>query len=143
MQPIDLNRGADNVLSAKRSHIQLCGSPTPFMSISCVLLHGINLLHGRPFCTDRCVPTTIQVNWLHLLCLLYGFSLVCKPLSIGCVCCMGSIYCVGELFALSAVSPASFKSIGCVLLHGDNLLCGSQHHSIQLAVFVVWMTFLH
>ena len=112
------------VYLVQKGHPHSCMGPQHH-SCQSALLHGINLLCGWPSCTDGCMPTTIQVNWLHLLCLLHGFSLLCKSPSIGCVWCMGSIYCVGDLFALSAVSPPSFKSIGCVLLHGDSLLCGS------------------
>ena len=73
--------------------------PLPFKSIGCICCMGsiscvgelfalntvasaefksigrINLLCGWPFCTDQCVSITIQVNWLHLLCLLHGVNL--------------------------------------------------------------------
>ena len=111
----------------------------PFPTNNCVLttihgnwlylLYGPNMLKGLPFCIDEYPPPTPtnSVGFIGCMCDLFVL-MVSGPHhhsnQMAVFCFVGTICLVSNLVLLMGMSPPPVKSIGCVLLHGVNLLHG-------------------
>ena len=99
--------------------LRVLSSP-PCTYIHWVLLHGFNSLCGWPLCTNGTIP--LPCTYIH---------------------CMGSIPCVGDLYALKALFPPPCTCIHCISLACVAIPCmGPQHsHVPTFTAFTVWVQF--